>query len=595
MKNNKNFKKISIAITSSILGTVGLLNQSVVTHAAELQNIEQQITRQHAFYLQQSSLRILEGYIYYDENNDGQWDSRLGNIKLELIGRDGITYRGSTNSEGYFYFTGMNPGSYELRMFVPVVDKSGIETIEAVSTAVKVDHATINRLKVTVTQLSDNPSTEIPTTETPTTETPTTETPTTEAPTTETPTTETPTTEPATTEAPTTEPPTTEPATIEIPTTEPATTEPPTTEASTTEIPTTEPATTEAPTTEPPTTEPATIEIPTTEPATTEPPTTEASTTEIRTTEPPTTEIPSTERPTTERPTTEIPSTERPTTERPTTERPTTETPTTEPPTTEAPTTEPPTTEPATIEIPTTEPPTTEAPTTEPATIEIPTTETPTTETPTPEHPVVIIPPTVELPPFTEPISNLPGEFPHVDNNEEETERPSPSNVDTEIPDADSLDIHISYLPTGTIVRDNENVVSDGDVVRSVVYMEQDEGLPEILYNPYQPLFEENTENNNRDDELAVLRGLKPLKLPESDTIVDKDNGVNPTADNNQKPKTEEKEDIEVAKTNVGKAKDKHHPELKKDNFQIVTIDEPLDGPSPALPTFISGLGGLSY
>ncbi|TDM42781.1 carboxypeptidase regulatory-like domain-containing protein [Macrococcoides goetzii] len=550
MKNNKNFKKISIAITSSILGTVGLLNQSVVTHAAELQNIEQQITRQHAFYLQQSSLRILEGYIYYDENNDGQWDSRLGNIKLELIGRDGITYRGSTNSEGYFYFTGMNPGSYELRMFVPVVDKSGIETIEAVSTAVKVDHATINRLKVTVTQLSDNPSTEIPTTETPTTETPTTETP---------------------------------------------TTEPPTTEAPTTEIPTTEPATTEAPTTEPPTTEPATIEIPTTEPATTEPPTTEASTTEIPTTEPPTTETPSTERPTTERPTTEIPSTERPTTERPTTERPTTETPTTEPPTTEAPTTEPPTTEPATIEIPTTEPPTTEAPTTEPATIEIPTTETPTTETPTPEHPVVIIPPTVELPPFTEPISNLPGEFPHVDNNEEETERPSPSNVDTEIPDADSLDIHISYLPTGTIVRDNENVVSDGDVVRSVVYMEQDEGLPEILYNPYQPLIEENTENNNRDDELAVLRGLKPLKLPESDTIVDKDNGVNPTADNNQKPKTEEKEDIEVAKTNVGKAKDKHHPELKKDNFQIVTIDEPLDGPSPALPTFISGLGGLSY
>ncbi|RAI78971.1 hypothetical protein BFS35_013250, partial [Macrococcoides goetzii] len=220
MKNNKNFKKISFAITSSILGTVGLLNQSVVTHAAELQNIEQQVTQQHAFYLQESSLRFLEGIIYYDGDNDGQWDSRLGNINIELIGIDGTTYRGSTNSEGYFYFVGMNPGDYELRMFVPTVDQSGMETIETASTTVLVDRNIVNRVKVTVTKLPDDPTTEAPTTETPsteetTTEAPTTETPsteetTTEAPTTAEPTTETPSTEETTTEAPTTAEPTTE-------------------------------------------------------------------------------------------------------------------------------------------------------------------------------------------------------------------------------------------------------------------------------------------------------------------------------------------------------------------------------------------------
>ena len=529
MKNNKNFKKISFAITSSILGTVGLMNESVVTHAAELQNIQQQITQQHAFYLQRSSLRFLEGYIYYDGDNDGQWDSRLGNINIELIGIDGSTYRGATNSEGYFYLEGMNRGDYELRMFVPTVDQSGMETIETVSTAVVVDRNIVNRVKVTVTKLTDDPTTEAPTTETPSTEETTTE-----APTTVEPTTETPSTEETTTEAPTTAEPTTE-----TPSTEETTTAAPTTAAPTTETPSTEETTTEAPTTVESTTELPSIVMPTTELPTMEP----------------TTELPSIVMPTTELPTME-PTTEDPETERPMTERPTTET---------------------------------------------PETERPMTERPTTERPVVIITPapSSELPSVSEQLPDRPSVLPPVDNNVEEHNIP---NIDIDIPATDSVDINVTYHPTGTIVPDNERIVPNGDVSNSIVYVAHDENdLAGILRNPYQPLKEDNTEENrSREDELDILIGLSPIELPVNHSLVDKDHPLNRSKDNdknndNQKFNDDDKEDIEVAKTNNDKSTDNHHLDLQMNDFTVATVKGPLDTPDPALPTFISGLGGFNF
>ncbi|MGK0555200.1 hypothetical protein, partial [Macrococcus capreoli] len=245
----KHAKKASLIATTSILGTIGILNQSVVAHAVEVQTVQNQVQIK-SLMMKKAALRFLEGTAYYDENNDGIGDMVLANTALELIGPDGSVMQGSTDSMGYFYFEGMLLGDFTLRFYLNVVDNNGAPSIDVVDTQIVIDKNIANRIKMTIAPTGDVPTTETPTTEAPTTETPTTEVPTTEIPTTEVPITEIPTTEAPTTEAPTTEVPTTEVPTTEVPTTETPTTETPTTEAPTTEAPTTEVPTTEVPTTE---------------------------------------------------------------------------------------------------------------------------------------------------------------------------------------------------------------------------------------------------------------------------------------------------------------------------------------------------------
>ncbi|WP_146608873.1 hypothetical protein [Macrococcus epidermidis] len=283
-----------------------------------------------------------------------------------------------------------------------------------------------------------------------------------------------------------------------------------------------------------------------------------------------TTELPSIVMPTTELPTME-PTTEDPETERPMTERPTTEAPETERPMTERPTTE------------------------------APETERPMTERPTTERPVVIITPapSSELPSVSEQLPDRPSVLPPVDNNVEEHNIP---NIDIDIPATDSVDINVTYHPTGTIVPDNERIVPNGDVSNSIVYVAHDENdLAGILRNPYQPLIEDNTEENrSREDELDILIGLSPIEWPVNHSLVDKDHPLNRSKDNdknndNQKFNDDDKEDIEVAKTNNDKPTDNHHLDLQMNDFTVATVKGPLDTPDPALPTFISGLGGFNF
>ena len=478
MKKNNHFKKVTVVITSSILGTVCLMNHSVVTHAAELQQIQNHVANRSISYLRAPALRFLEGYTYYDENNDGQWDYRLSNVQVELIGSDGSVFKSSTNNQGYFYFEGMNFGDFEMRFFIPVVDDNGVPSTDVVRTTVSVNRNIVNRINVTVTPLPEESSPEVPTTETPSTDTPTTETPSPEET---------------------------------------------------------------------------------------------------------TTEVPTTETPSPEETTTEVPTTETPSLEETTTEVPTTETPSPEETTTEAPTAEP------TIGAPSTE---------------VPPTETPITEEPTTERSAIIITPTPssELPSVSEQLPNHPGVLPPVDNNDDNVLDLNSPNIDIDIPETDSIDINVTYQPTGTIVPDNERIIPNGDVKNSIIYVERDGNeLADMLRNPYQPLIEYNVEEDKEhEDELDILIGLSPIELPLNRSIVDKDHPLNNAKDDNQnndkqKLNDDDKEDIEVAKTNNDKPTDNHHLDLQMNDFTVATVNGPLDIPDPALPTFISGLGGFSF
>ncbi len=122
-----------------------------------------------------------------------------------------------------------------------------------------------------------------------------------------------------------------------------------------------------------------------------------------------------------------------------------------------------------------------------------------------------------------------------------------------------------------------------------------------MLRNPYQPLIEYNVEEDKEhEDELDILIGLSPIELPLNRSIVDKDHPLNNAKDDNQnndkqKLNDDDKEDIEVAKTNNDKSTDNHHLDLQMNDFTVATVNGPLDIPDPALPTFISGLGGFSF
>ncbi|RAI78891.1 hypothetical protein BFS35_013405 [Macrococcoides goetzii] len=289
-------------------------------------------------------------------------------------------------------------------------------------------------------------------------------------------------------------------------------------------------------------------------------------------------------------PTTELPSVVLPTTELPTME-PTTELPSVVLPTTELPTMEP-----------TTEDPETERPTTETPETEKPMTERPTTERPTTERPIVIITPTTELPSVSEQLPDRPGVLPPADNNDVNVEDHNIPSIDIDILATDSVDINVTYQPTGTIVPDNERIVSNGDVSNSIVYVDHDEyDLASILRNPYQPLIKDNAEKNrSREDELDILIGLSPIELPLNHSLVDKDHPLNHSKDteesnDKQKLNDDDKEDIEVAKTNNDKPTDHHHLDLDTNDFLIATVKGPLNTPDPALPTFISGLGGFNF
>ncbi|MCH4986133.1 hypothetical protein, partial [Macrococcus sp. PK] len=294
-----------------------------------------------------------------------------------------------------------------------------------------------------------------------------------------------------------------------------------------------------------------------------------------------------TETPTLE-PMTELPTVVIPMTEVLTTERPIVVIPTTEAPTLEL------TTELPTVVIPSTETPIVERPMTERLTTERPSSET-IIDRPTTERPVVIVPSTVELSSIPQSSTELPSVLPPVDHNNVETEGRDSSIIDVDFPDVNPVDINVTYQPTGTLVPDDERIVPDGDVTRSVVFEEHYEALSEILRNPYLPLIEEESNNDDeRNDVLDILIGLKPLKLPENSTIVYRDNNVK-HKDNNQKIKHDDKENIEVAKANNDKSVDKHPLDLDVKDFLVATVKGPVDVPDPALPTFISGLGGFSF
>ncbi len=78
----------------------------------------------------------ISGYTYYDSNNDGNFagsDTAIAGVTVDLTGTDdlgnSVSLSTITDSNGFYIFSGLRPGTYQLNETQPVAYLDGIDTI----------------------------------------------------------------------------------------------------------------------------------------------------------------------------------------------------------------------------------------------------------------------------------------------------------------------------------------------------------------------------------------------------------------------------------------------------------------------------------